>query len=509
MPNHPPSAARAILRDARRGAPLTPLRERARKINDPYHAALALLVVSEHRKATSGEARVMATEALHLAAQVPREWQRAELLGELAKRLARWRRPDDREPLWAALHDELAMLAAGEPLVQALEGAARHFPAGAQVKLLELALGNTGHEVASAKPVLRAATTLDAAATMARLRALPPGPAMRLLGYLHLQLHRAKRLPEPTPLALALERGGGLPELRYLATLVADAGELQALRGAAQRLDGDAQARLLATLGGRAHRIEEPQLALALLLEALEATEGITDARGRDRVRRNIAKGLARLGEEELAAEIEAAEEPSGDPPAAATTAPSEFEAPEAPVPQGRGAHTLALWNTYRGKLKPPHLRAIARAAALCHGFDLDLALVDFPADDLLKLCAAVERDSAAAGARSLGPLMAAGRVRLVAPTRDGVLATPDGDWCGAPVATTAHPAATKRAALDTLARSGRLCLLMGLGPSGLPQRALHAAPHHLELTGRDVSLETATAMGAVAARLGALGTQA
>ena len=506
MPHHPPSAARAVIRDARRGVPFTQLRDNARAVRDPYHAALALLAVSEHRDAASGEARDMAAEALHLSARVPREWRRAELLAELAKRLARWRQPDEREPLWVALHDEMAALPTGEPLVQALEGAARYFPAGAQAELLELALGNAGHEVASAKPVLRAATTvLDAAATAARLRALPPGPAVRLLGYLHLQLRRTNRLPEPTPLALALKRGGGLPELRYLATLAADTGELRALHGAAQGLDDNARARLLATLGGRAHRVEEPRLALALLLEALEATESIADSRARDRVRRNIAKGLARLGEEELARDIEAVGEPSGDPRAAEAATPPEPEASEAPVPQGRGAHTLALWNTYSGKLKPPHLRAIARAAALCHGFDLDLALVDFPADNLAPLCAAVERDSEAAGARSLAPLTAAGRVRLVAPMREGALATADRDWCGEPVATTAHPEPAKRAALDELARGERLCLLMGLGPSGLPQRALRDATHHLELTGRDVSLETATAMGVIAARLGAL----
>jgi hypothetical protein len=42
----------------------------------------------------------------------------------------------------------------------------------------------------------------------------------------------------------------------------------------------------------------------------------------------------------------------------------------------------------------------------------------------------------------------------------------------------------------------------MGLGSKGLPARLLREAPFHLELTGRNVSMETATAMGVLAERL-------
>ena len=42
----------------------------------------------------------------------------------------------------------------------------------------------------------------------------------------------------------------------------------------------------------------------------------------------------------------------------------------------------------------------------------------------------------------------------------------------------------------------------MGLGRKGLPASFLKAAPAHLELTGRNVHLETATAMGVIAERM-------
>jgi hypothetical protein len=44
--------------------------------------------------------------------------------------------------------------------------------------------------------------------------------------------------------------------------------------------------------------------------------------------------------------------------------------------------------------------------------------------------------------------------------------------------------------------------LLYGLGPRGLPAEVLQAAPHHLEITGKGLSMETATALGALPALL-------
>ena len=47
-----------------------------------------------------------------------------------------------------------------------------------------------------------------------------------------------------------------------------------------------------------------------------------------------------------------------------------------------------------------------------------------------------------------------------------------------------------------------RVCIIMGLGKRGLPQSLLDSVDYHLELTGSGVALETATAMGVIAAQM-------
>jgi hypothetical protein len=155
----------------------------------------------------------------------------------------------------------------------------------------------------------------------------------------------------------------------------------------------------------------------------------------------------------------------------------------------------------------------VARAAPLCDAFDLALVLFDFPAASTEDLLRRVETETnIGEGAGSLRRLVAADRVRLVALDHGA----PPAEWgaLGVPVATTPHPDPRRRGALDDAValadrfnvEDGRVCLVMGLGRQGLPKRWLDAIPLQYEITGRDVSLETATAMGILAERLRALG---
>jgi hypothetical protein len=76
----------------------------------------------------------------------------------------------------------------------------------------------------------------------------------------------------------------------------------------------------------------------------------------------------------------------------------------------------------------------------------------------------------------------------------------------GIPVATTPTPADGKRwLPLDAarhLAGNRDLLLVMGLGPRGLPKELLAHCPHHLELSGKGIPFETATALGAIPAMI-------
>lgn len=177
-----------------------------------------------------------------------------------------------------------------------------------------------------------------------------------------------------------------------------------------------------------------------------------------------------------------------------------------APAPASGNRHVLALVDTYEGGLGEVHLRAIARAAPLCDAFGLDLALVGFPTDNLGALLKqAMAETSIGDGGKHIQDLVAGGHVHLVHATHRQF---PDFSALGQPVATTPEPD-TRRAkdfhgCLESAKAAGakRLVVLMGLGRKGLPASFLKAAPLHLELTGRNVSLETATAMGVIAERM-------
>ena len=75
-------------------------------------------------------------------------------------------------------------------------------------------------------------------------------------------------------------------------------------------------------------------------------------------------------------------------------------------------------------------------------------------------------------------------------------------------MATTPTPtpakATTPLAVAEALATGHDQLLVFGLGPRGLPAAVMDGAAHHLELTGKGISLETSTALGALPAMLAA-----
>lgn len=105
-------------------------------------------------------------------------------------------------------------------------------------------------------------------------------------------------------------------------------------------------------------------------------------------------------------------------------------------------------------------------------------------------------------GGEHFAALAGAGRFRML--DFPGVAGFPAA--LGSAVATTPSPAVAKACGPRDVARelaAGRPQLLvLGLGPRGLPKELLDAAPWHLEATGRGVSLETATALGAIPAAI-------
>jgi hypothetical protein len=164
---------------------------------------------------------------------------------------------------------------------------------------------------------------------------------------------------------------------------------------------------------------------------------------------------------------------------------------------QRKSRITLGLYNTYEGKkLKDIHIRAIARAAPLCYAFDLNLCLFGFPIKNGEELISILESETQIGGKGALiRTLFEGGRLLFLdAPSKTVV---PE---LGVLVATTSNPDPRKKSVLNRLSKP--FCVLMGLGGKGLPKSLLTLSSHHVELTGRNVSLETCTAMGVLAAKL-------
>lgn len=177
-------------------------------------------------------------------------------------------------------------------------------------------------------------------------------------------------------------------------------------------------------------------------------------------------------------------------------------------MPQGR--MTIGLFNSYDPvRFHEAHRRALARAGPVALAFDANLATFGFPyAKDLgtpLEIVAWVAgTTSIGEGGRYLQELAAAGRFQAFDFPRKGFP-----PQLGEVVVTTNRPdpkKATDAKALAGLLRRGTsLLLVFGLGPRGLDDREVYPLGRfHFDLTGRGLSLETATALGAAPALVAA-----
>ncbi len=171
---------------------------------------------------------------------------------------------------------------------------------------------------------------------------------------------------------------------------------------------------------------------------------------------------------------------------------------------------TLGLYNSYDPiKFHEAHRRALARAGPVALAFDANLATFGFPYDkDLDTPRAIVDWVS---GTTSIGE---AGRYlrQLADEGRFAVFDFPRHGFppqLGEVVVTTNRPDPKKSTTAEVLAgllrRGTSILLVFGLGPRGLDDREIYPlGAYHFDLTGRGLSLETATALGAAPALVAA-----
>ncbi len=156
----------------------------------------------------------------------------------------------------------------------------------------------------------------------------------------------------------------------------------------------------------------------------------------------------------------------------------------------------LCLVNTYdKLKLHEIHLRTIARAAPLCYAYDFHLALMDFEfwEDEKEMVEQVAEYTTIGEHGKYALELLRAGKIHLI----DRIPA-----HFGETVATTSKPDEKKVLRFEemkALVRTKSVTFLIGLGRRGLPKDVLKRAKYHFDVTEKGISLETCTAMGAIA----------
>jgi hypothetical protein len=169
---------------------------------------------------------------------------------------------------------------------------------------------------------------------------------------------------------------------------------------------------------------------------------------------------------------------------------------------------TLGLYNTYdKIKVVEAHYRGIARAAPIAYAYGFNLALVGFPYEFTQAELVEFVRDNTTIGASG------AYLQKLHEEKRLYVMDVPERGFppqFGSLVVTTSRPekkkAATSREVADMMGGKKSLFVLIGLGRKGLPKEYFEMARYQLDITdGKGISLETCTAIGAVAARLATL----
>jgi uncharacterized protein len=171
---------------------------------------------------------------------------------------------------------------------------------------------------------------------------------------------------------------------------------------------------------------------------------------------------------------------------------------------------TIGLYNSYDPvRLAEAHRRALARAAPVALAFDANIATFGFPYEQELRTPQEVSEwlsgtTTIGEEGKYLRELAALGRFQVFEFPKRGFP-----PQLGEVVITTNRPEAKKATDAPFLAgllkHGTSILLVFGLGPRGLDDREIYPlGRYHFDLTGRGLSLETATALGAAPALIAA-----
>ena len=460
---HNPSTARRIAKEIRRGESPEGLLPLARSISDPYYRSLGLVSIASSVK--SRKPQSIFESALKEVGDVKQTWRRIELLGEITKSL----KAVSDENLKNRIFDKVLMLALEEEEEDAKDFIVKYsknYPDELLGILLAHSINLAKYPFESSKAVIRIWVKRKAIDSLiSNLSELKGDLKSRLLGYLHFQLSKSRIQIEPTALSLALQAKNSEEILRYLVRVCSSPSDLDAV---ASSLSEESPAIML-SLTARADRKGWSPEAHKFATEAKQMIESLESSDKKEKLQSKLKVTIEKLNGIETSR--------------------------RQPIPvlskiAKSGKHTLGLFNTYGGKWNHPHFKAIHKAANLCSAFDLNLALIGFPGIESDKLVGEIRKEMRLPNEGHLSSLFSNQRVRFFDKDIDE-------SWTGSKIATTANPDPDKLNIPD-----GKLCMIMGLGPKGLPKSFLESSSCHFELTGSNVAFETGTAMGSIAGRL-------
>ena len=468
--NHNPSIARRILRDLKRGESPENLIPIVKEISDPYYAALGLTYITSTELLERRKSEKLLKQVFSKVDKVEQSWRRLELLGEISKRLKNINDSKLQEIQYKQIL-KLSMSEKKEKVKDFFVKNVKNFPPTLLESLLTNSLKIKGYEFESSKAVIRQWANNAPIENLITVLSTQKGDIrIKLLGYLHFQLNKSKIPIDQSPLEIALKYVDSEEMLRYLVRVCSKPADLDLVELHLSKKTTEEAVPISIALIARADRKGWNQQAHQLADNTETLIDSISDSEIQNKFKSKLQITTDRLKGERILKSPE----------------------PKNPMVQisDSGKHTLGLYNTYGGNWNHPHYKAVFKAANLCSAFDLNLALIDFPEIEPDYLVSEIKKEMRLANDGYLSQLLSNNRVRFFEKDIDE-------SWTGVKVVTTENPDSKKFKRPE-----GEICMVMGLGPKGLPKSYVSKCKHHFEITGSGVGFETGTAMGAIAGHL-------
>ena len=467
--NHNPSIARKVLRDIKEGYSPEDLLAEIDRLSDPYYASLSLIYIATSMSTKSPKSKKIFAKAFVSANRVEQSWRRIELLTEISKRLKKIDDGELKNTQYKKIFD-IIITEKKKDTNNFLIKNVKNFPIDQLDSILEKTVKLTGYEFDASKAVIRAwIVTTDVNPLISILSKLEGELRIKLLGYLHLQLFKVKTSISPSPLELALESSLSEEMLRYLVRISSTPLDLNLIELKISKQNPEESLPILIAIIAHSDRNKWHTDSQTYVSKAEKTLQTISTSEYKTKLENKLKTAVDRLS--------------------IPTTKQSKPVIPLEDI-SSKGKHTLGLYNTYGGNWNHPHFKAVFKASNLCSAFDLDLALIGFPEISTNELVKEIKKEMRLSNEGYISELISKDRFRFFDKDIDEL-------WAGSKVVTTANPDTSK---LEM--PHGKVCMVMGLGPKGLPKSYIENSNYHFEITGKNIAFETGTAMGAIAGNL-------